>query len=127
MKDRNQGVATSWVIYKGLSPFLGVNVGEGTAAVFGLKANYGFSSTDFIFSPDLYFGIGGETAYGLNANVTYPLFTNSSSLLTPYVGLGLGLNKIDKFNFGVNLIVGSYLEIGNGSLFLIIHQEELLK
>lgn len=118
LKDRNQGVATSWVIYKGLSPFLGVNVGEGTAAVFGLKANYGFSSTDFIFSPDLYFGIGGETAYGLNANVTYPLFTNSSSLLTPYVGLGLGLNKIDKFNFGVNLIVGSYLEIGNGSLFV---------
>lgn len=118
LKDRNQGVATSWVIYKGLSPFLGVNVGEGTAAVFGLKANYGFSSTDFIFSPDLYFGIGGETAYGLNANVTYPLFTNSSSLLTPYVGLGLGLNKIDKFNFGVNFIVGSYLEIGNGSLFV---------
>ena len=118
LKDRNQGVATSWVIYKGLSPLLGVNVGEGTAAVFGLKANYGFSSTDFIFSPDLYFGIGGETAYGLNANVTYPLFTNSSSLLTPYVGLGLGLNKIDKFNFGVNLIVGSYLEIGNGSLFV---------
>ena len=118
LKDRNQGVATSWVIYKGLSPFLGVNVGEGTAAVFGLKANYGFSSTDFIFSPDLYFGIGGETAYGLNAHVTYPLFTNSSSLLTPYVGLGLGLNKIDKFNFGVNLIVGSYLEIGNGSLFV---------
>ncbi len=117
-QDRNQGVATSWVIYKGLSPFLGVNVGEGTAAVFGLKANYGFSSTDFIFSPDLYFGIGGKTAYGLNANVTYPLFTNSASLLTPYIGLGLGLNKIDKFNFGVNFIVGSYLEIGNGSLFV---------
>lgn len=117
-QDRNQGVATSWVIYQGVSPFLGVNFGEGTAAVFGLKANYGFSSTDFVFTPDLYFGIGGETAYGLNANVTYPLFSNSVSLLSPYIGLGLGVNKIDKFNFGVNFILGSYLEIGNGSLFV---------
>lgn len=117
-QGRNQGLATSWVIYQGVSPFLGVNFGEGTAAVFGLKANYGFSSTDFVFTPDLYFGIGGETAYGLNANVTYPLFSNSVSLLSPYIGLGLGVNKIDKFNFGVNFILGSYLEIGNGSLFV---------
>ena len=117
-QSRNQGVATSWVIYRGLSPFLGFTFGEGTAAIFGLKANYGFSSTDFVFTPDLYFGVGGKTAYGLNANVTYPLFANSMSSLTPYVGLGLGLNKVDKFHFGVNIIAGSYLEVGNGSLFV---------
>lgn len=114
---RNQGTATSWVLYQGLSPFLGVTYGEGTSIIFGLKANYGFSSTDFIFVPDLYFGVGGETAYGLNANFTYPLFANSISTLTPYVGLGLGINKVDKFNFGVNMIAGSYIEFGGGSLF----------
>ena len=117
-QNRSQGVATSWVIYKGLSPFLGVTVGEATAVVFGIKANYGFSSTDFVFTPDLYFGVGGENAYGLNANITYPLLTNNFSLLTPYVGIGLGLNKIDNFNFGVNYIGGTYLEVGNGSMFI---------
>ena len=117
-QSRNQGTATSWVLYQGLSPFLGFTFGEGTAAIFGLKANYGFSSTSFVFTPDLYFGVGGKTAYGLNANVTYPLFANNMSSLTPYVGLGLGLNKVDNFNFGVNIIAGSYLEVGNGSLFI---------
>ena len=115
---QNQGVATSWVLYKGLSPFLGFTFGEGTAAIFGLKANYGFSSTDFVFTPDLYFGVGGKTAYGLNANVTYPLLTNSFSSLIPYVGLGLGLNKVDNANFGVNVIVGTQVLIGNGSMFV---------
>lgn len=117
-QSSNQGVATSWVIYKGLSPLLGVTFGEGTAAIFGIKANYGFSSSDFVFTPDLYFGVGGKMAYGLNANVTYPLLTNNFSTLIPYVGLGLGLNKVDKFHFGVNIIAGSYVDVGNGSLFV---------
>ncbi|MDD2476244.1 MAG: hypothetical protein PHI32_10055 [Dysgonamonadaceae bacterium] len=115
---QNQGVATSWVIYKGLSPFLGFTFGEATALVFGIKANYGFSNTDFVFTPDLYFGVGGKTAYGINANVTYPLFTNNFSNFEPYVGLGLGLNRVDKFSFGVNVIAGTQLNIGNGSMFV---------
>lgn len=117
-QNRSQDRATSWVLYKGLSPFLAVNFGEATSALFGVKANYGFSSTDFIFSPDLYFGVGGKVAYGLNANVTYPLFVNNYSMFTPYVGIGLGVNKIDNFNFGINFIAGSYLDVGNGSLFV---------
>ncbi len=118
MQDQSQDVVTSWVIYKGLSPFLGMNFGDATSVLFGLKANYGFSSTDFVFTPDLYFGVGGKVAFGLNANVTYPLFPNNPSLFTPYVGIGLGINKIEKFNFGINFIGGTYLDIGNGSLFI---------
>ena len=117
-QNRSQDRATSWVIYKGLSPFLAMNFGEATSFLFGLKANYGFSSTDFVFTPDLYFGVGGKVAFGVNANVTYPLFVNNASIFTPYVGIGLGLNKIEKFNFGVNFIAGSYLDVGNGSLFV---------
>lgn len=116
--NQPQDVATSWVIYKGLSPFLGVNFGDATSVLFGLKGNYGFSSTDFVFTPDLYFGIGGKVAFGLNANVTYPLFVNYTSLFTPYVGIGLGINKIEKFDFGINFIGGTYLDIGNGSMFV---------
>jgi hypothetical protein len=118
MQNQRQEVATSWVIYKGLSPFLAMNFGDATSFLFGLKANYGFSSTDFVFTPDLYFGIGGKVAYGLNANVTYPLFVNNTSIFTPYVGIGLGINKVDKFDFGINFIAGSYLDVGNGSLFV---------
>ena len=117
-QNQRQDVATSWVIYKGLSPFLAMNFGDATSFLFGLKANYGFSSTDFVFTPDLYFGIGGKVAYGLNANVTYPLFVNNTSIFTPYVGIGLGINKVDKFDFGINFIAGSYLDVGNGSLFV---------
>ena len=117
-QSSSQDRATSWVLYKGLSPFFAMNFGEATAALFGIKANYGFSSSDFVFSPDLYFGIGGKVAYGINANVTYPLIVNNYSLFTPYVGIGLGLNKIDKFNFGINVIGGTYLDIGNGSMFV---------
>jgi hypothetical protein len=118
MQNQRQEVATSWVIYKGLSPFLAMNFGDATSFLFGLKANYGFSSTDFVFTPDLYFGIGGKVAFGLNANVTYPLFVNNTSIFTPYVGIGLGINKVDKFDFGINFIAGSYLDVGNGSLFV---------
>ncbi|MGV8962984.1 MAG: hypothetical protein ACOH2V_06355 [Candidatus Saccharimonadaceae bacterium] len=119
MTQRNsQDRATSWVLYKGISPFLGFNFGEATSALFGIKANYGLSNSDFLFTPDLYFGIGGEVAYGLNANVTYPLISNNISMFTPYVGLGLGLNKINDFNFGVNIIGGTYIEVGNGSMFV---------
>ncbi len=126
-QNRNKGTATSWVLNQGLSPFFGFTFGEGTAAIFGLKANYGFSSTNFVFTPDLYFGVGGKTAYGLNANVIYPLFSNKMSSLNPYVGLGLGLNKVDNFNFGVNIIVGSYLEVGNGSLFIDYTSRRIFK
>ena len=114
----SQGRPTSWVLYKGLSPFLGVNFGEATSLLFGIKANYGFSSSDFIFTPDLYFGVGGKVAYGLNANVIYPFYANNYSKFSPYVGLGLGLNKLQDFDFGVNIIGGTYLQVGNGSMFL---------
>ena len=127
MGQQNQGRATSWVLYQGLSPFLGVTFGEGTAAVFGLKANYGFSSSHFVFTPDLYFGVGGKTAYGLNANVTYPLLNEDLSTFVPYVGLGLGLNKVDNFNFGINIIAGSYLNIGNGSMFVEYTSRRIFK
>ena len=118
MQDGLQGRATSWVIYNGLSPFLGMNFGDGSSLLFGIKANYGFSSSRFVFAPDLYFGIGSKVAYGLNANVTYPLIVNNLSIFSPYVGIGLGLNKIDTFDFGVNMIAGTYIDIGNGSLFV---------
>ena len=117
-QDPSQGQATSWVIYKGLSPFLGMNFGDKSSFIFGIKGNYGFSSSRFAFVPDLYFGIGNKVAYGLNANVTYPLFVNNQTLFTPYVGVGLGINKVDKFKFGVNLIGGTFVNIGNGSLFV---------
>ncbi len=57
-------------------------------------------------------------AYGLNANITYPLLKNNYSLFKPYVGIGLGMNKVDNFNFGINFIGGTYLEVGNGSMFV---------
>ena len=117
-QDGSQGRATSWVIYNGLSPFIGMNFGDGSSLLFGVKANYGFSSSRFVFAPDLYFGIGSKVAYGLNANVTYPLIVNNLSIFSPYVGIGLGLNKIDSFDFGVNMIAGTYIDIGNGSLFV---------
>ncbi len=117
-QDPSQGQATSWVIYKGLSPFLGMNFGDRSSFIFGIKGNYGFSNSSFVFVPDLYFGVGNKVAYGLNANVTYPLFVNNESLFTPYVGVGLGINKTEKFKFGVNLIGGTFVNVGNGSLFV---------
>ena len=117
-QDPSQGQAKSWVIYRGLSPFLGMNFGESSSFLFGVKGNYGFSSSRFSFVPDLYFGVGSKVAYGFNANVTYPLLVNDESLFTPYVGVGLGVNKADKFKFGVNLIGGTYINVGNGSLFI---------
>lgn len=117
-QDPSQGQASSWVIYRGLSPFLGMNFGDSSSIIFGIKGNYGFSSSRFVFVPDLYFGVGSKVAYGINANVTYPLIVNLESMFTPYVGVGLGLNKADKFKFGINFIGGTYVNVGNGSLFV---------
>ena len=82
---------------------------------FGIKGNYGFSSLRFAFVLT-YFGVGSKVAYGLSKSL-YPLFVNNQAF-TPYVGVGLGINKADKFKFGVNLIGGTYVNIGNGNLFV---------
>lgn len=107
---------TSWVVYKGISPFIGFSLGEQNNGVLGIKGNYAFSSNNFVFTPDLYFGLGDKSAYGVNANFIYPVV--SVNTFSPYIGAGLGFNKIKDFDFGVNLILGTYINVGNGSLFV---------
>lgn len=103
---------------EGLAVFLAPSFGDATNYNVGVRSYHSFSGTSILFVPDLYFGFGSRASFGLNANALIPVVQLDE--FTPYAGLGLGLNYIDKsFKFAPNFIVGSSYQLGNGSsLFL---------
>lgn len=104
---------------KGVSAFGGVNFGEATVPEIGLKGHYDIRNTRLQFVPSAFYGFGDETAYGLNADVLYPVNFSRSIVAQPYAGLGLGYNKIDEDgNFGANIIVGTSLNVLDGNLYV---------
>lgn len=103
--------------YQGVSGFAGVNFGNATVGVLGVKSHYNFNNSDISFVPDVMIGFGNETAYALNANVHFPIKVNET--IQPYVGTGLSLNNFaGDFKFGPNIIIGTGLNVMDGKLYV---------
>lgn len=104
---------------KGMSLFIGSGFGKATTFNIGVRGHYGFSSTPIIFMPELYFGMGGDNAFGVSANGILPIKISALDQVNvePYVGLGLGANYIKShFSLNPNVILGAAYKVGEGSV-----------
>ena len=115
--------------YTGMSGTVGFNFGDATGLGLGLRWHYKLGPDQRMeFMPEAYFGIGSPTTFGIFGNLVYPIITerSQSTGLIPYAGLGIGALQIkDKddssevnFRPAINLIVGTYLPVGNGRVFV---------
>ncbi len=114
--------------YTGMSGTAGFNFGDATGLGLGLRWHYKLGPDQRAeFMPEAYFGIGSPTTFGIFGNIIYPIITDEARAngFIPYVGLGVGAMQIkdkddsDELNFrpAINLVIGSYLPVGNGRFF----------
>jgi len=110
--------------YAGTSSFAGFNLGGSNTANIGLRGHYPIGEKQALeFAPETFVGIGSTTSFGLSGNLLAPVKIKQLSTIRPYVGAGLGLMKIeqnesDEFRGAFNLILGSYLNVWKGRLYV---------
>ena len=133
LADENTEGFFSNFTYTGMSGTAGFNFGDATGLGLGLRWHYKLGPDQRAeFMPEAYFGIGAPTTFGIFGNIIYPILTDDTQASTsvgpnfiPYVGIGVGAMQIkddedsDELNFrpAINLVVGSYLPVGNGRFF----------
>lgn len=113
-KSDDLGTSSGYNFKKGMAIFVGPSFGDATNTNIGLRTYHAFSNSSIMFAPDIYVGLGSKFAFGVNANGLVPINLNSN--FTPYVGVGIGLNYINKkLKFAPNFIAGTTYKLGNGS------------
>ena len=128
LADNNAEGFFSNFTYTGMSGTAGFNFGDATGLGLGLRWHYKLGPDQRAeFMPEAYFGIGSPTTFGIFGNIIYPLITDEARAngFIPYAGLGIGAMQIkdkennDELNFrpAINLVIGSYLPVGNGRFF----------
>ena len=106
--------------FQGFSLFVGPNFGDAFALNIGGRAHLQIRDTRFDLVPDLYIGLGEGSHFGLNANLRYNLPTLLDGALNPYIGAGLGYNKVGGTGrFLPNYVVGTTLnKVLGGGLYI---------
>lgn len=117
--QQSRGVATGFFIREGMSLFTGYAFGDGSAGLVGIRGHYSISTSPVSFMPDLYIATGSKSGFGLNANALVSLGSlGDNSILNPYLGLGLGYNKVSNHKkFGTNLVLGTSFNVLGGNLY----------
>ncbi|RMF19773.1 MAG: hypothetical protein D6765_17620, partial [Bacteroidetes bacterium] len=118
-----EGGFFSRLTYEGSSGFAGLNLGGGTSANLGFRWHYGIGNTRFEFMPESFLGLGSDGSFGLSLNGLYPFIGKGGGSIAPYVGLGGGLlqfneNGSSDLKPGYNILLGTYLGLGNGRLYV---------
>lgn len=112
--------------YQGMSGFAGFSVGGSATFNLGYRLHYALVDNAKVeFMPETFFGLGSPSSFGLSANALYKLdIIKKVPNVKPYVGAGLGLLKVgdadneDKIKGGINLILGTSLNVMNGDLYV---------
>uniref|UniRef100_UPI0039A5F86F outer membrane beta-barrel protein n=1 Tax=Ornithobacterium rhinotracheale TaxID=28251 RepID=UPI0039A5F86F len=118
-EDGETGVVKSLFVNNGISIDAGAIFGGGTTGEVGIRGHYGFTNTNWEFQPSLYVGVAGDGAFGANANAIYKFNIDRGFIVQPYLGAGLGYNKLDDdSSFGANLVVGTSFNVLNGKLYV---------
>ena len=98
--------------------FAGPNFGDQLGLNVGARAYLQILDSKFDLVPDFYLDFGKKLGFGLNANVHYNL--PAEGAFAPYVGLGLGVNRLGGVTRVLpNLVVGTSLtKVLGGHLFV---------
>ena len=100
--------------------FVGPNFGDQLGLNVGARAYLQILDSKFDLVPDFYLDFGKKLGAGINANVHYNLPTFFEGAISPYLGVGLGLNGIGGMTrFRPNFVVGTSLgKVLGGNLFV---------
>ena len=100
--------------------FAGPNFGDQLGLNVGARAYLQILDSKFDLVPDFYLDFGKKLGAGINANVHYNLPTFFEGAISPYLGVGLGLNGIGGMTrFRPNFVVGTSLgKVLGGNLFV---------
>ena len=100
--------------------FVGPNFGDQLGLNVGARAYLQILDSKFDLVPDFYLDFGKKLGAGINANVHYNLPTFFEGAISPYLGVGLGLNGIGgTTRFRPNFVVGTSLgKVLGGNLFV---------
>lgn len=104
---------------QGFAVYTGPNFGSEFTWNVGLRSYHSVgNSTKIKFMPEVYFGVGSETGFGLSGNFIYTFNFTKGKFMNPYVGLGLGFFKQGESKFGPNVIIGTEVNILKGKVFV---------
>ncbi len=121
--------------YAGTSGFAGFNLGGSNTANFGIRGHYPLAvgkDRTLEFVPETFFGLGSTNTFGVSGNLLVPVANKRFNTLRPYIGGGLGLMKIeqnqsDQFRGALNLILGTYLDVWKGRLYVDLAGRNLFR
>nr|WP_185147475.1 outer membrane beta-barrel protein [Ornithobacterium rhinotracheale] len=118
-EEGETGVVKSMFVNEGISIDVAPIFGSGTSAAIGIRGHYGFTNSNWEIQPNLYVGVVGKGSFGANANAIYKFNIDKGFIVQPYLGAGLGYNKLDdKSKFGANLVVGTSFNVLDGKLYV---------
>ena len=122
----------STFVYEGMSGFGGFNVGGQLTANVGFRWHYGIGGSRFEFMPEAFFGFGSPASFGIMANVVMPVPVKKIQPVTPYIGTGVGFMQIakngdEKLRLNYNFIIGSYLNLKQGRVYVDLTARNLFK
>lgn len=102
-----------------IAPLTGINLGDGTQWMIGVRGYMQIADTDLDFVPEVMLGFGTSNAFDISANVLYNIPWSWKNF-RPYVGLGLGFYGHGAgTRFGLNTIVGSTFATSKSGEFFV--------
>lgn len=119
--------------YGGMSGFVGFSLGGSNTLNVGFRTHYPLGKRGIVeFMPEAFFGVGSSEAFGISANLVLPIKIKSLKTIRPYIGGGVGIAKLeqgaeDKARGVYNIILGSYLKVGKGRLYVDLTARNLFK
>lgn len=112
------GSSRSFMKMNRIAIYTGPNLGGAFNWNVGFRGYMQISNTNFDFMPEVYFGIGNKTGYGVSGSVIYNFNLQAGQFLNPYVGLGLGVFSHDITRAATNAIIGTSINALGGNFFI---------
>jgi len=114
---------TSNISYQGMSGFAGFNLGGNATANIGFRWHYRVGDTKIELMPETFFGFGSPANFGISMNGILPFTLKKTNTIKPYIGAGVGFMQIgesgdNRLKGALNIIVGSYVNVAGGRVFI---------
>jgi len=123
---------TSNITYQGMSGFAGFNLGGNATANIGFRWHYRVGDTKIELMPETFFGFGTPANFGISMNGILPFTLKKTNTIRPYIGAGAGFMQIgesgeNRLKGALNIIVGSYINVAGGRVFVDLTGRNLFK